>query len=263
MNKYDCWQFFLHSLISAWRREKKNIQTVKVSLFTCVKITEHELPASFSSSHFSPLHRDSKAVAPICSHPECNCAIWLWFLYHVPPCSALPVNRHWPLSNLQVSQAFGELPGDKVLFHKSARYIFQLIRCTRDGSGRGRMDWMMQKIHQGATSTSVYWDCKHWYAACLIPLLFLSPVATWFMVPTPHSRVGVKAEWAAIMWNPRCINNSSRRWLSDLITLNQTNVDKRWGEREGRGGEGWSGGIREGWADCQCRGVTCAPVARN
>ena len=126
--------------------KKKNIQTVKVSLFTCVKITGHELPASFSSSHFSPLHRDRKAAAPIWSHPECNCAIWLWFLYHVPPCSALPVNPYWPVSNLQVSQAFGELPGDKVLFHKSARYIFQLIQCTRDGQGRGWMDWRMRKM---------------------------------------------------------------------------------------------------------------------
>lgn len=125
-------------------------------------------------SHFS-LSPGLFSCHPICSHPECNCAIWLWFLYHVPPCFALPVNPHWSVSNLQVSQAFGELPGDKVLFHKSAQYTvyFSWFGAHRMGLGR-RMDQRIRNINRGATSISIYWDCKYWYAACLISHLFFS-----------------------------------------------------------------------------------------
>lgn len=42
-------------------KEKKKIQTVKVSLLTCLKITGHELPASALSLIF-PLHREYSAA---------------------------------------------------------------------------------------------------------------------------------------------------------------------------------------------------------
>lgn len=93
------------------------------------------------------------------------------------------------------------------------------------------------KCESGAIQMRTTWGCKYCLISNLLPLF--SPLATWFMVP--HSRVGVEAQCAAIMWSPWHINNSSRCRLSHLITLNQTNVDERW--REGRGGWGGVGGL--------------------
>lgn len=55
-----CRQIFLHRVISACAT-KKNIQTVKVSLLTCLEIRGHELPVSAFSLIF-PLHRDRLAA---------------------------------------------------------------------------------------------------------------------------------------------------------------------------------------------------------
>ena len=60
-NNYERRQFSLHNVISACWKGKKDSQTVKVSLLTCLKITGHELPASALSLIFS-LHRDRSAA---------------------------------------------------------------------------------------------------------------------------------------------------------------------------------------------------------
>lgn len=172
---------------------------------------------------------------PICSHPQCNCAIWLWFLYHVSLCCTLPVNLHWSVSNLQVSWALRDLPCLKVVLHKCAGYIFQLIRCTQDGCRYKSGDGATKHLSQG------------YFHQCILGLQILVCFTSNFpSLPAQnhtHGRAVLQAEWASIMWSPRCINSSSRRRLSHLITLNQTNVDERWRERGEGGGRWWRGGL--------------------
>lgn len=159
------------------------------------------------------------------------------------------MNLHWSVSNLQVSWALRDLPCLKVMLHKCAGYIFQLIRCTQD--------WCRYKSGDGAT--------KHlsqgYFHQCILGLQILVCFTSNFpSLPAQnhtHGRAVLQAEWASIMWSPRCINSSSRRRLSHLITLNQTNVDERWRER----GEGGGGGGGVVWRDL--RGMSWLSMSKR
>lgn len=226
-----CRQIFLHHVISSCAT-KKNIQTVKVSLLTCLKIRGHELPASALSLIF-PLHRDRSAAtrsAVICS--VIVRSDWDFFtMFH---CAAL---SQWTFTDPYQICRSAELSeiSPALMLHKCAGYIFQLIRCTQD--------WCRYKSGDGAT--------KHlsqgYFHQCILGLQILVCFTSNFpSLPAQnhtHGRAVLQAEWASIMWSPRCINSSSRRRLSHLITLNQTNVDERWRERGEGGGRWWRGGL--------------------
>lgn len=172
-------------MISAcWR--KKNL-TVKVSLLTCLKITGHELPASALSLIFL-LHRDHSAAtrsAVICSvivRSDCDfftmflrASLSWWTLtdpYQICRSARLLEN------SLVIRSCFTNLLN--IYFSWFGAHKMDLVR---------RMDWRIRNINRGAASISVYWDCKYWYAACLISHLvfFQLPPDSW----SPHSRVGV------------------------------------------------------------------------
>lgn len=202
-------------------------------------MTGHELPAS--ALPLSPPWACSAAtryavIQSVIVRSDCD-------FFNMFLCA--PLSR-WTLADpYQICRSAGLQEKSLVIKSCSTNLLniyFSWVGLHTMGLGR-RMDRKIRDINRGATSISVYWDCKYWYAACLISLLFFLqlPPDSWSL----HSGVGVQAVWAAIMRSPRCINNSSRRRLSHLITLNQTNVDERWRERGGgkvwrdRGGMSW------------------------
>lgn len=234
-----CRQFSLHCVISACATKKKNIQTVKVSLLTCLKIRGHELPASALSLIF-PLHRDRSAatwsavIRRVIVRSDCD-------FFTMFRCAALSQWTFTDLYRICRSAGLSEIsPALKLCYTNVLDTYFSWLGAHRMGVGT-RVDTGLQNIYHRATSISAYWHYKYWYALHLIFHLFLSK--TTHTHRHTHGRAVLQAEWASIMWSPRCINSSSRRRLSHLITLNQTNVDERWRERGEGVGRRWRGGL--------------------
>lgn len=95
-NRGKCRPFLLRSVVC--KGKKKNIQTVKISLLTCLKITGHELPVEALSLIFN-LHWDHSAAT--WSAVIQSVIVWSdWDFFTVFLHAPLSVSSHWSILNL-------------------------------------------------------------------------------------------------------------------------------------------------------------------